>query len=177
MSKGFLPKNLKLPMQYLSQKRTFPNCKTNDSTTSNFLSNLICMSKCLYLWFSTFQNMILCWDGFFLRKTPFQRILIFDHHVYMLSSHYTSSLFTILHEMNIGLPWRGRWKIRLFLRKDTGLSVSSKSWSDNLWGFQRLIQPEIFKNILTSKTLLLNVTARSYFSSDGLEIQCNKNIS
>lgn len=159
-------------MQSLS-KGNFSNCKTNDSTTSNFLSNLICMSKCLYLWLSTFHNMILCWDGFFSRKTPFQRILLFEPHVYTLSSPHTS-LFTTLHEISIGLPWRGRWKMRLFLRKGAGLSASSKSWSDNLWGFQRLIQPEIFKHILTSKTLSLNLTARSYFDSDGLKLTATK---
>lgn len=73
--------------------------------------------------FSTFSKYNIVLEWILLKETPLERILILEHHLYMLSSHCTSSLFTILHEINIGLPLRGRWKIQLFLRKGIWLSV------------------------------------------------------
>lgn len=86
--------------------------------------------------------------------------------------HYGT--YFILHGINTGLPLRGRWKIQRFLRKSIWLSVYTKSWSYSLRGFQRLIQSENLKKILTSKTLLLNFTARNYFSNHGLKFSATK---
>lgn len=71
-----------------------------------------------------FQNM--CWDGFFLGKTPLQRILILEHHFYILSPQCILSIFITLYEINTGLPVR-REKYSSFWETAFGLQFTARA--------------------------------------------------
>lgn len=115
---------------------------------------------------------MLCWDGF-LRKTPLE------------NSHFGSSFLHAIFPLPLIMDhtsWNKYWVA--FKRQVKTTAISEKEHLAFSLYQELKSQPtgipetysirKLKKKILTSKTLLLNFTARNYFSNYGLKFSATK---